>query len=305
MTSVHAQKAVEATLELLKKRIPAYGELADRFGPLFLEKARLRDALVDEKLGLPVIDPARLSAGVPLLAGYDCSLWTAEFVGILDTLLPILAESLQLSDSSLDSLKRYLADPDNTLGLVQARIEGDWKCFENTSVQLEGIPDTVLLYISENICTPVFAAMAEILSKSLSEYTWEHGNCPVCGSTPSISHLSPVELTDIDHLVGGGGKKYLHCSLCGHDWRFKRNTCPACGNDDDETREIFFLDDVKYERIEACHKCGTYCLNIDLRECQPHPHLDVVQIGLIHLDIYAHNNNLRPVTPTLWNVVDS
>jgi len=304
MKSASAQKAVEATLENIKKRIPAYGELADRFGPLFLLKASLCDALVEKQLVLPDVAAVKLSAGVPLLAGKDMSLWTTELVEVADKMFTTLADSLKLDKKNRDALHEYLADPDNLLGLVQARIDGNWKHFENTSKQLGISPDHALLYISENVCTPVFSAMAEILGKSLSDHTWEYGNCPICGSSPSISHLSPVEVTDLDQLVSGGGKKYLHCSLCGHDWRFKRNACAACGNDENESREIFYVDDVKHERIEVCHKCGTYCLNIDMRECDPIPQLDVAQLGLIHLDIYAHNNKLRPITPTLWNSLD-
>jgi FdhE protein len=111
-------------------------------------------------------------------------------------------------------------------------------------------------------------------------------------------------VTDLDQLVGGGGKKFLHCSLCGHDWRFMRNTCPACGNDENESREVFYTDNAKFERIEACHKCGKYCLNVDMRECEPLPDLDTIQIGLIHLDIFARENGLEPISPTLWNTLD-
>ena len=66
----------------------------------------------------------------------------------------------------------------------------------------------------------------------------------------------------------------------------------------------FTSDDVRHERIEACHKCGKYCLNVDLRECEPQPHLDVLQMGLIHLDIHARSNRLTPVTATIWNAVE-
>ncbi len=305
MKPASSQKAVETTLEIIRKRIPAYSEIIDRFSPLFLLKASLRDALVKKELKLPEVVAVKLSDGVPVLAGKDMSMWTAEFVEVADKMFPALADSLELDEETRDLLREYLIDPDNLLGLVQARIDGNWKHFENTSKQLGISPDHVLLYISENVCTPVFSAIAELLGKSLSDDIWDNGNCPVCGSSPSISHLSSIEVTDLDHLVGGGGKKYLHCSLCGHDWRFKRNACFACGNDENGSREFFYVDDVKHERIEVCHKCGTYCLSIDLRECEVPPQLDVAQLGLIHLDIYAHNNKFRPATPTLWNTLDS
>ncbi|BDQ33496.1 formate dehydrogenase accessory protein FdhE [Pseudodesulfovibrio portus] len=304
MKTASAQKIVDSTLESIKKRVPAYSELADRFGPLFLTKGKVRDDLLDKLPDPPAVDTARLVAGVPLLIDEDLSLWVEAMEASRDELLPEVIEVLRLEADAAKALQGHLADPVNLVGLAQARIEGNWKHFENTSVQLGIGHSPSLLYISETVFGPVLCAMVDGMGKSLSDITWDRGYCPVCGSSPSISYLSPKEVSDLDHLVGGGGKKYLHCSLCGHDWRYRRNACVACGNDENDSREIFYVDDIRYERIEACHKCGKYCLNVDLREFEPHPHLDVVQMGLIHLDIFARNNELVPVTPTLWNAAD-
>lgn len=304
MKSESVHKAVETTLATIRKRTPAYVELADRFGPVFLAGAALRDELIAAKPETPVIDSARVAAGVPILVGIDLAPWGDEFVLAAKKMLPEICEVLELDENVRKDLQKHLDDPENILGLAQARVEGDWKHFENTSVTLNITPSATLLYISETVFAPVLCAIVETLGESLSSLSWDHGYCPVCGATPSISQLSPKEITDLDHLVGGGGKKFLHCSLCGHDWRFQRNACAACGNDDSETREVFTVDDIKYERVEACHKCGKYILNVDMRECEPHPDLDAVQIGLIHLDIFAHKNELTPISHTIWNTLD-
>ena len=146
--------------------------------------------------------------------------------------------------------------------------------------------------------------MIDGMGKSLTGLTWDKGYCPVCGSSPSISQLAPADATNSEYLVGGGGKKYLHCSLCGHDWHYKRSACAACGNEDSETREILYTVGVRHERIEACHKCGKYMLNIDMREYASLPDLDTIQMGLIHLDILAHKKRLTPISPTLWNTLN-
>jgi FdhE protein len=211
---------------------------------------------------------------------------------------------LRLDEAAGEALAAIFADPPLLLGLAQARIEGDWKHFENTSVQLDAVPASVLLFVSENVFSPALTVIAHGLGTPLSNSSWDQSYCPVCGSVPSIAFLSFKEPTDLDHLVSGGGKKYLHCSLCGHDWRIKRNVCAACGNDDSETREIMTVEGVNHERVEACHKCGCYCLSIDMRACDPVPQLDVAQIGLIHLDMHAHKHKLTPITRTLWNSFD-
>ncbi|WP_207262209.1 formate dehydrogenase accessory protein FdhE [Desulfovibrio sp. Huiquan2017] len=304
MKSVFDQKTVAATLDTIKHRVPAYAELADKFRPLFVEQARLRGEFVAEEGALPPIDTARTNQGVPVLVDVDLSPWAGNMKRSAACLLPQLFDVLKPDEEAWRKLEAFLDDTDNIVGLAQARIEGNWKHFEDTSVQLGITPYTTLLYVAETVLSPVLRALVEGLGEPLSKLGWDEGYCPVCGATPSIAQLSPKEITELDQLVGGGGKKFLHCSLCGHDWRYKRNACPACGNDDNDSREVFYIDDVKFERIEACHKCGKYCLSIDMRECDPLPDLDAVQIGLIHLDIFAREHDLIPISPTIWNNLD-
>ena len=294
-------KQVDQTLQLLTERTPAYRELTDRFGPLLRETARMADELTGTLPEIPALDPKRTAAGVSVLVDVDLAPYADALKRSADALLPVLIETLQIDEAAAERIREHLASSEAIVGLAQARIEGNAKLFENTSVQLELEPYTTLLYISETIFAPVLRAMIDSLGKPLSDMDWEHPYCPVCGSAPSISYLSPKEITDLDHLVGGGGKKFLHCSLCGHNWRYKRNACAACGNDENDSREIFYSDKTQYERVEACHKCGHYCLNIDLREFEPYPNLDAIQMGLIHLDLFARKNGLAPITSTLWN----
>jgi FdhE protein len=301
MTSAAAKKAATATLETMKQRLPAYRELADRFGPMFLSRAALYDDLAAMAPPPPQVDGARLAAGVPVLAGLDVSPWLPLFEKSARELLPGLASVLRLDEAASAALEKLFADPSLLSGLAQARIEGNWKHFENTSARLDAVSASVLLFVSESVFSPALTVIADSLGKSLANHSRDIGVCPVCGSAPSISYLSSREPTDLDHLVSGGGKKYLHCSLCGHEWRVRRNACAACGNDDSETREILTVEGVSHERVEACHKCNTYCLSIDLRECDPPPQLDVAQMGLIHLDIHARRNRLTPLARTLWN----
>jgi FdhE protein len=304
MKSAFDRKTVVSTLDAIKKRAPAYTELADRFGPLFVEKARLCDEFAAEGLALPEVDAARTNQGVPVLVDADLSPWAESLRKSAAVMLPLLFKVLGPDEEAWRKLEAFMDDPGNIAGLAQARIEGNWKHFENTSVQLGLTPYTTLLYVSETVFSPVLRALVDGLGEPLSSLAWDEGYCPVCGATPSIAQLSPKEVTDLDQLVGGGGKKFLHCSLCGHDWRYKRNACPACGNDENESREIFYQENARFERIEACHKCGKYCLSIDMRECEPLPDLDVVQIGLIHLDIFAREHDLSPISPTLWNSLE-
>jgi len=46
--------------------------------------------------------------------------------------------------------------------------------------------------------------------------------CPMCGSQPLLGVLRPE---------GDGGKRFLLCSFCSHEWSFRRIFCPSCGED--------------------------------------------------------------------------
>lgn len=304
MEPTAAQRQIESTLEIIKTRDAAYRELADRFASLFDQKEQVRTELIAATPHLPGIDGDSMKGGVPILAETDLTPWADAFRQSADSLLPVLADVLQLKPEAYQKLQFHLDDTENLLGLVNAQINNNWKYFKSIANQLGLTPAQALPYISQAVSNPVLSAIASQLGESLSSLAWEHRHCPLCGSSPSISQLSPKEAQDSEHLVGGGGRKYLHCSLCGHDWRYKRNACAVCGNDDNESRELLYLDGVQHERIEMCHSCGKYMLNVDMRGYTSLPHLDTIQMGLIHLDIIARERNLSPVAPTLWNTIN-
>jgi len=303
METTSARAQIESTLQGIKTRDAAYHDLVSRFGSLFTAKEQVRTALMAANPPSPPLDGDRLAAGHPVLAGEDLTPWADAFKQSAHSLLPVLAQVLRLEPEASRGLTAYLDKAENLPGLAQARIEGNRKHFETTSVQLGIAPRTLLPYISEAVSAPVLCAIASRLGESLSSLSWGYGHCPVCGSSPSISQLAPKDADNSEYLVGGGGKKYLHCSLCGHDWHYKRNACAACGNEDSESRELLYTDGAKHERVEVCHQCGKYMLNVDMREYASLPHLDTIQMGLIHLDILAHKRHLNPVSPTLWNTL--
>ncbi|WP_147820769.1 formate dehydrogenase accessory protein FdhE [Salidesulfovibrio onnuriiensis] len=237
--------------------------------------------------------------GVHVMAGEGCDRLKESLLASSRELLPLLRKLIP--DDSWPGKGKATFDRETLARLVEARLDGDLKQFENTSEKMDGTPPSVLFTIVDAIAGPVLAALAGRLDESFSRGRWNQGTCPFCGSLPSIGFLSRRDPNDLEHLVGGGGKKHLHCSLCSLEWEYRRDTCPACGNTDQKTREIFFVDGAKHERIEACHQCGTYGLCIDLRECELVPQLDAAQMGLMHLDMIAQERSLTPMAPTTWN----
>lgn len=300
-----ASKAVATTLESIARTKPAYADLVKTFSPLMAKQAELAETFAAQDIFVPEVDAARLGQGVHVLAGSSCKQWIPQLKTAAREMLPLLED--MLPDEIWPGKKECadLLDGDTLARLAETHLDGDQKTVDDIAKKLEGTPATVLFAIAENVLGPVLSGVARKLGGSLTNLQWDKGQCPVCGSLPSIAYLSRKEQLGLDQLVGGGGKKHLHCSLCGHDWAFRRDTCPACGNTDSKTRELFYAEDAKHERIEACQKCGTYCLCIDLRECDPVPQMDAVQLGLIHLDLIARDKKLAPMVKTTWNSINS
>lgn len=296
--------AVQATLEAIMQTRPAYAGLIETFSPLLKKQAELAGKFGVDGPKVPSVDESRLMEGVHVLAGESCDEWQDFLLRSSRELLPLLRTMIPGDSWPKGTGDEIFSNGKILAELAEARLSGDLKQFENTSEEMDGPPAPVLVSIVDATIAPVLASMAGRLGESFSRGRWDQGTCPFCGSLPTIASLSRRDPSDFEHLVGGGGKKHLHCSLCSHDWEYRRDICPACGNTDQETREVFFADDVRHERIEACHKCGTYCLCIDLRECEQVPQLDAVQLGLVHLDMIAQDKKLSPMTPTTWNSIE-
>ncbi|MBQ2516858.1 MAG: hypothetical protein II543_06325 [Desulfovibrio sp.] len=57
------------------------------------------------------------------------------------------------------------------------------------------------------------------------------------------------------------------------------------------------------ERIDWCEKCKAYLPTIDFRESEHVLDLDVLALGMMHLDMVAHDKQLRPLKVSFWNAL--
>jgi len=78
--------------------------------------------------------------------------------------------------------------------------------------------------------------------------------CPICGEAAAFSVLTPPN-----------GKRYLHCTVCGHEWPTTRVGCVRCGSD--EASEQNYLNSGEFQGIDVvvCEACGEYFKELDLR----------------------------------------
>lgn len=112
------------------------------------------------------------------------------------------------------------------------------------------------------------------------------GRCPCCHSPADMSMLVEKE-----------GKRLLHCSLCGHLWRYARTACPSCGVDKADNIEMVYTEDRPEERAERCRTCDAYLLAVDTRPRDIPPELAYyATLGMGHLDVLLQEDGAHPAT---------
>jgi len=299
------RKPAPQTLADICERRPALASVLTIFIPLYTAREELRESLQPLVSPLPELSEPNaefLANGVPLLANAGFDWIDAAFKKAAHDILP----QLEAVEGLREDLKTFAEGLEKgTLipsKLTQTYLSSDAKTLA-TMLKNHAQSTAVGAFLTQQILGPVLQA-ARMKSVEPDLQTWRQGYCPVCGSFPSVGCLSRPDPDQSEFLKGGGGHKYLHCSLCGHDWRFRRGACPGCSNEDPGAIEYMRAKESPWERVELCRKCNTYVGALDLRETTESPDLDAAAIGLMHLDLLAAAEGLRPLAPSLWNTFD-
>lgn len=306
--SIRPDPRVIEALEALRSRRPALAPLLAAFGGLLAHKATLAESLAGSiPEGLVSVDLARVAQGVPLLAGADLSALRGAMREAAAVFLPLLAEAFPTLRGELSRIAVALDRPDqegtDIATLARDLLDGNDEALARAAEGM-AVAAGVLVFALRGILAPVLAAVAGSVRARLAESNWRKGSCPVCGSLPGLATLSKVGDLGSEFLRGGGGQKHLHCSLCGHGWRIARGMCPVCENTDKDKREYFRVEGESVEKVEICHTCGLYVPCIDLRELDGEPPLEVLSLGMAHLDILARQKGYQPAAWLPWNQMD-
>lgn len=325
---IAGQTVAQTLAEVISWR-PVFEPVLRAFGPVLAAQSELAgepsgelaDCIRASGLSLPEPDAERGRQGVSLLAGAALAGVAGPMGASAEKLLPLLADIETIAPHQ-PALAVFFARPadegsygktddagDERRVLAEAVVAANTAAVERIAAH-NGLDPLLLGLVSGFVLAPVLRALtARALSgERCAPWNegdfWQQGYCPVCGALPSVAWLDKPAVDEKNaYLAGGGGKKHLHCGLCGANWLFRRGACPSCAEEGNGVIEILRESGVSHgERLDWCTKCKVYCPTVDLREREFVPDLDAAALGMMHLDMVAARKKLRPLRPSFWNM---
>lgn len=287
-------QSIGKTATAIEADKPDLHDALESFAGLFEAFEQVQEQLPPWDLKGLEMDRNQFVQGKTLLEMMDLGDFVSLVPQVGEIMFPALTKSFPPLAPVVDKMQdKEFASQDTGLyaSLCQV-LEGDQEALEQTARDL-GVSPQEFAFVLSQLAAPVLRSRSRALSAHFDLSGWTKGYCPVCGSMPSVSYL-----------IGEGGKRWLHCSGCGHQWKFRRQVCPACDHNAAKGLEYFYLEDRLHERAYVCNTCKKYLLTIDIRELAVKPNMDIAPIGLIPLDIKAQQEGYEPLTPLPWNTFE-
>jgi FdhE protein len=159
-------------------------------------------------------------------------------------------------------------------GIIDVFFAGNKEAFFETAKEVDMEP-AVLRFLIYMALKPCLNALKESAKEKIEKNSWQYGYCPLCGSYPDMAYLDEQ------------GTRFLHCQLCGYEWRYPRLKCPFCENEKSKKLGYFKGDQEEGFRVDFCKKCNHYVKTLDMRVVgQPAP-LELESLATLHLDMLA------------------
>ncbi len=293
---------INRSFDRVRHRRPSLEGILDAYEKFSLKRAEIRSGL-NGLADMPAVevDPVRFGEGVPVMDDLPLDALAKEFPGVMKLLAPALAEVFPSLKLAIVKCSKALEKGDlEPADCVVSVFDADE--LEKMAKKIGVEPAEVGFVFGQGVKL-LMEHYQKPMAEAVEDLRWTKGYCPVCGSFPEISMLrpKPAEQDISAYLKAHGGQCWLHCSLCGHEWRFKRSMCAFCDNEDKDTLGYFSADGDETERVYTCKKCKKYIVSVDEREFIEPYHPDAAPLELIVLDMVAQDKGFSPMVHTPWN----
>ncbi|MFA5323600.1 MAG: formate dehydrogenase accessory protein FdhE [Smithella sp.] len=263
---------------------PQNSEIIKAFEPIIIMQRQLAAMSSSKMLDCSLIDKEKLKAGVPV--SRQINLFLPE-----DSLKEI---AISLASAVKEGMPQLSENIDQISGLIQ---EGKINPADYFKVSPDGWADlktspSNASFLMSLVIRVVLERRAKEITAALGAFDWEKGYCPICGEFPSIALIEEE-----------GGKRFLHCSSCGQDWRFTRVSCPYCEKEAVQGMDYFYVENKTQESAFVCDKCKKYLVTLYRSGKVFARDMDISAISLIHMDIIMQGKGYEPMTICSWNVL--
>ena len=284
--------AIEQIFERAIDQNPHASEILKAFKPVITRQRQLAALAKLRKIDCSTIDKEKLKAGVPVIrqivllgADEDLKQITLDMAAAVKEGMPTLGDGLDRFCELIRNDKIVPADYFNAHG------DGENKTVQQWGKDLKVTPSNAS-FVMSLVSRVVLEQRAEEIEKALGSFDWEKGYCPVCGDFPSIALIEEE-----------GGKRFLHCSSCGCDWRYTRVICPYCEHKAPQEMDYYYIENKTQESAFICDKCKKYLVTLYRAGHLLARDMDVSAIALVHLDMIMQDKGYAPMTICAWNVL--
>lgn len=275
-------------IETVLERNPQSRAILQAFEPMLRATRRLAGEISCPGVDPEGIDGARLRGGIPLIRQMDLlgpdDPWNQIAENMIQAIgrgFPALIRELRALQQGIDDGTIRLAD--RSLAQNEEGITARWS-------ERLGVRPEVIDFLWSAVTKPLLERKRRSVRHKLEASGWDRGYCPCCGAFPSVAVIHEKI-----------PQRWLHCSRCGHDWRFDRVRCPFCSHEGPAEISYFFVEEREQETAFICERCKRYLITLNhLSDIEKHDP-EIWAMGMAHLDLLMQRKGFVPMTPTPWN----
>ena len=281
--------AVEQLIENMIEKNPHNRELFSAFKPVIMERIRLVEGLELKAAEPPKIDGTKLKAGVPVIKQATLFYPDDPWNEVVLSMIPAIKQGFPDLKDDLDKLETFIKDRNIDLfDCVKSYPDGGSEIVDRWAAEMK-LQAPAIAFLIQSVTRIILEKRAKQID--LEKLEWEKGYCPICGAFPSIAMIK-------EKIAW----RWLHCSACGHDWKFDRFLCPYCEHEGHKEVSYFFIEGKEQESAFICDRCKRYLVTRNRVSDLNFRDLDIFAIALIHMDVMMQDKGYQPMATCEWNV---
>jgi FdhE protein len=285
-----ALSKLERHVEQALRNHPHSRDILDALMPVILGRIRVLGTLELKGADFGKIDRARLKDGVPVIRQTALMPDGATIREVALAIFPDMKKGLPAIAGDLETLeegiRKGVVDP---TGIFHSFPETFRESVDGLAERISVKPSAVD-FLLRTVARIFLEKRAGELAELLKGMDWDKGYCPVCGALPAVSMVQEK-----------GGQRWLHCTQCGHEWRFSRVICPCCGHEGQKGMTYYFVEGRDRESAFICEKCNKYLITFNKIGNLEDGDFEISAMSLVHLDMIMQEKGFMPMTDCPWN----